>query len=274
MKKYLEILRQQPTPFRFLAARLLVKTGACRAFAIKRRGYQLRFQPSNLSMQMWIDREAREEELEFFRAFLKPGDHVIDVGANIGDTALAAGVAVGSAGHVWALEAHPRIYQYLCENIRFNNDLNVEAINSAVGEISGKISFSDSKWDDMNKVGNGNLTIPMCRLDDLNFGRQQIALLKIDVEGYEKNVLSGSTMTLRETSCIYFEVSQNNFDSFGYTVQELLSLVESLGFEIFRFAGKNVLARVNPNYEPGKVENLVAVRQADFLKQRTSWQLH
>jgi hypothetical protein len=81
-------------------------------------------------------------------------------------------------------------------------------------------------------------------------------------------------MTLRETSCIYFEVSQNNFDSFGYTVQELLSLVESLGFEIFRFAGKNVLARVNPNYKPGKVENLVAVRQADFLKQRTSWQLH
>ena len=96
MKSYLRILRNHKRPLRFIAGRALVKSGLCTRLTIPQDGYRLRFYPSNLSEQLWVDRSWREPELQLIRAYLRVGDHVIDVGANVGDTALAAALEVGA----------------------------------------------------------------------------------------------------------------------------------------------------------------------------------
>jgi FkbM family methyltransferase len=151
---------------------------------IQQHAYRLRFHPSNLAEQLWVKPSSRRDALEFFWAYLKPGDKVIDVGANIGDTVLTASACVGSKGWVWAIEPHPRIFRFLRANLALNHVRNVEATNSAAGEFSGTVSFTDDRRDDMNRVGDGALIVPIRPLDDLVRCRDSISLLKVDVEGY------------------------------------------------------------------------------------------
>src|SRR5206468_1237642 len=110
-------LRSHRHPSRFLMAKLLMLTGACRFFTIHQRGYRLWFHNSNVAMYRWIAPTEQEAELEFFRAYLKPGDIVVDVGANIGETALTESLAVGNSGRVIAFEPHPRTFGFLKENL-------------------------------------------------------------------------------------------------------------------------------------------------------------
>ena len=91
-----------------------------RHLSVRREGYVLHFFPTSMSAAMWADPDFRVGEERFLRAVLQPGDVVIDVGANVGSTALASAVAVGAEGHVLAVEPHPRIFGYLKANIARN----------------------------------------------------------------------------------------------------------------------------------------------------------
>ena len=256
-----------------MLARILVKSGLCRLFTIEQNGYRLRFHPSNLSEQLWIAPETRIEALAFFYAYLKPGDRVLDIGANIGDTVLTAAIQVGPEGQVWAVEPHPRTYQFLVSNLELNHIRNVETLNCAVGETSGEVVFADDRRDDMNRVGIGTLTVPLARLDDLVKCRDSIALLKVDVEGYEKPVIDGASEILANTCSIHFEVSRRHFSWFGYSIRDLLGSLRSNGFRLFSLRTNGHLEEIDTDYETEEVENLVGLKDpADFVA-RTGWAL-
>src|SRR5262245_50877542 len=120
MKNYYRLLRKHRYPSRFLIAKLLMLTGACRLLTIQQRGYRLRFNKSNVAMYRWIDPTENDADLAFFRACLKPGDLVVDVGANIGETVLTESLAVGNSGRVIAFEPHPRTFKFLRQNLELN----------------------------------------------------------------------------------------------------------------------------------------------------------
>jgi FkbM family methyltransferase len=271
MIRYLNIVRGHKRPLRFLLARLLVKSGLCRFFIIQQNGYRLRFHPSNLSEQLWVSPQTRVEALEFFRAYLKPGDQVIDVGANIGDTVLTSAIQVGPNGRVWAVEPHPRTYHFLLSNLELNHINNVETINCAVGATSGEVTFADDRRDDMNRVGTGTLLVPMERLDSLVKCRGTIALLKVDVEGYEKPVFDGAGGIFAKTCSIHFEVSQRHFSWFGYKIHDLLQLLTSTGFLLFSLRSNGYLEEIDANYETGEVENLIGLKDPVDFQARTGW---
>ncbi len=270
----INILRAHKKPLRFLLARLLVKSGLCRFFTIQQNGYRLRFQPSNLSEQLWVFPQTREEPLEFFRAYLKPGDSVIDVGANIGDTVLTSAIQVGPHGMVWALEPHPRTYHFLLSNLKLNHVHNVEAINCAAGETFGEVAFSDDRRDDMNRVGTGTLTVPVQKLDTLIKCRDTIALLKVDVEGYEKPVFDGADEIFSKTCSVHFEVSRQHFSWFGYNIRDILELLKSKGFLLFSLRSSGALEEIDTNYEPAGVENLIGLKDPADFQNRTGWVVH
>ena len=272
MKKYLRVVMRHPRPGRFLAARLLMATGACRLFTIRQHGFAVRFHPANLSSQLWIDPHGRDEALSFFRDYLKPGDRVVDVGANIGDTVLAASMQVGPSGHVLGIEPHPRTFRFLQENVALNGVRNVELINVAAGSAPGTAQFSDDRRDDMNRINGGSLRVPVKRLDDLVAGAEPIALLKVDVEGYEKHVFEGAPAVLKRTRCVHFEVSTLHFPRFGYTTRDLLTLLRDAGFGLFRLAPRQFMP-ITVGFETAPFENLVAVRDADEFARRTGWSL-
>lgn len=273
MKKYWKLVREHKRPCRFLAARLLMATGLCRFFTIKQRGYKLRFHPANLSSQLWIDRNDREKALTFFRDYLKLGDRVVDVGANIGDTVLVASTQVGRSGRVIGVEPHPRTFRFLQENTRLNGVANVELINAAVGATSGTVRFSDDRRDDMNRVDGGNLHVAIARLDELVSDTLPLALLKVDVEGYEKFVFEGAGEVLRRAQCVYFEVSALHFCRFGYSTRDVLQLLRCKGFHLFRAQKPSGLISITTDFDTDPFENLVALRNLEDFRRRTGWTL-
>ena len=62
-------------------------------------------------MSRWIAPLDHYSELEFFRAYIKPGDTVVDVGANVGETVLIESLAVGCAGRRYRLRTAPENLQ-------------------------------------------------------------------------------------------------------------------------------------------------------------------
>jgi FkbM family methyltransferase len=258
--RYIRILRNEPRPFRFLLSRVLWRTGLCRLFTIDRPGFRLRFAPSGLSARYWTYPDARQDDHDFLRAYLRPGDRTLDVGANIGALALHAAALVGEAGHVTAIEAHPRTFGFLAANVTLNRSRNVTVINTAVGDRAGTVRFTDVHSDEKNGVTDeGGLELPVRTLDELLKDTPgPFRLLKLDVEGFELNVLRGATETLARTECVCFEVSRRS-SLYGYTSEDVVATLEAAGLAVLDMEGNPV---PRPFEASPRAENYVAVRDA------------
>ena len=277
LRRYADILRHQARPGRFLVSRALLYSGLSTRFVIPKRGFRLRFYPTNGSAQQWVDPyhehdsdHGRREET-FFRGYLRPDDVVVDVGASIGLTALTAFSVVGRGGRVLAFEPHPRIFGFLVGNIALNG---AEAVitprNVALGESSGTVFITDARADDANSVSSEatGVSVPISTLDEVAAQLPRIALLKIDVEGYELFVLRGAVDTLKRIDCIYFESYDPNFARHGYGLSELVELMAANGFEVRRFDGAGTTTAVIAAEGSSDLEDLVAVRNLDHLHRR------
>ena len=238
--KILRFVRRLPQtnhPLRTTLALLLQATGLSRAFVIQRPTYRLRFFPdSALSRSMWINpRQTRHEET-FVRKYLQAGDTMIDIGANVGTVVFSAATQVKNTGLVVAVEPHPRIFSYLTGNNDLNHFTNIEFVHAAVGQEEGIVQFSDKGSDDRNQVlDSGNISVPLTTLDALveKLGISHIDLLKIDVEGYEKNVLLGAAQALQITQCVFIETLESNLQQFGTSAAELYDILWQHGFQMF-----------------------------------------
>lgn len=271
---YLHVVKTNPRPVRFLLGRALVVTGLSKHFLIEQSGgYKLRFFPSNLSEQLWSNPTLREEPLAFFRAYLRPGEVVVDVGANIGDTSIVCAGSVNPGGMVYAFEPHPRVFAWLRENLDLNRVDNVRAANLALGESEGSVDFSDDRRDDMNHVlsaGAGTLRVPVKTLDSALPPLGEVRLLKVDVEGFELFVLRGARQVLQKTKAVHVEVGEAHFEHYGYRLADVLGILIESGFSLYRFASDRELVPIDAQFRPLKVENVVGARDPDDLRARIS----
>jgi FkbM family methyltransferase len=237
-RQFFRNLRNAPSKWRFFASKFLLHTRLGPLVVMRRNGYRLRLYPTNLSHAFFLgDRNfQRRADEAFIERIVKSGDFVVDIGANIGSFALQCAHRVGPMGRVIAVEAHPRIFRYLCGNIRLNRcGKVVKAFHCGMGDVAGEMRITDSRYDDTNHLTDGGdgLAVPIRTLDDLLADQPgTIDLLKIDVEGYERFVLRGGSGTLRRVRILYIEVCEVNFKIFGYTVAELLSELEEAGYTL------------------------------------------
>jgi len=274
LDKYITILCAQKRPWRFLISRVLMRTKLCTFFTINRGRFLLNFYPSALSAQYWIDGPIADDDENFVFSYVKYGDCVVDVGANIGVISLSSSIAAGTAGNITAIEAHPRVYKYLCGNIKLNNCRNIVAINAAVGNSVGSLKISDSRADNENFVNShSGVEINIKTLDSLFAPTdKRIALLKIDVEGYEKYVLQGAENTLSITDCIYIEFSEKNCGKYGYSCSEVAHLIKAKGFLLFRKTD-TVLEQIADTCAFEGCQNLIALRNTAEFTKRTGWKI-
>lgn len=269
MKAHWEILRRQERPLKFLASRVLMRLKISSLFSIRRDGVKLRFHPTSLSAQMWINPMERRADEAFFRSYLRRGDVVIDVGANVGSLTAVAARAVGH-GQVYAIEPHPRIYGFLKNNLALNRFANVVTFNLALGDRVQQVKVSDSRSDDQNRIdAESGLSIEMRRLDDLGIREPHISLLKIDVEGYEKFVLQGATETLKRVSCIYFESSEQLYQRYDYSTRDVLLLLARANFSVYRMTNEGRIQAVTDDYSALRPENWIAVRSLEEFLRRS-----
>ena len=134
-----------------------------------------------------------------FRSFIRPGDVVLDVGANTGFYTLLSSKLAGSSGHVYAFEPMPRNIDFLERHVKLNAARNVTIIPLAVAASSGKARFRLGANASMGGLANeGELEVQTGSLDDLLAGGR-IALpnfIKMDIEGGETDALNGASAIL------------------------------------------------------------------------------
>ena len=150
-------------------------------------------------------------ELDFVERSIGIGDHVIDVGANIGYFALSMAKRVGPAGSVVAVEPSPAAVHCLRLGVDENGfGERLTVVEAAAGSRDGDARFV-SVPDSTNRgsgfvledaarpvpEGHAALPVPLVRLDAC-MRRRPVAFLKLDVEGAELQVLSGADTLLRE----------------------------------------------------------------------------
>jgi FkbM family methyltransferase len=139
---------------------------------------------------------------------LKPGKAFVDVGANIGYYSLLASRLVGDKGRVISIEASPKIYSVLQDNVSLNSFAsNIEAHNLAIADKSKKTSVylgpdgnlgsttTSESLHDKFPYRNYNLEaqVEAVTLDSLieTENIENLQLIKIDVEGTEREVIDG-----------------------------------------------------------------------------------
>lgn len=221
---------------RKLRADALVRTGRCRGRTIRVRDFVIHFHPAAMARSFFVNPADRAVDHAVITSLLRPGDTCVDVGANIGTTVIPAAMAVGPAGRVWALEAHPRIARFLAENIALNHLANVELRACAADAERGTVTLSDIASDDMNAIqrtASGGLVVEAHRLDDVIGGETPIALLKIDVEGAELRVLAGAPRVLARTAAVYIEIGDAMLRRLGGSAEDLVAQLRRAGFELF-----------------------------------------
>jgi FkbM family methyltransferase len=158
-------------------------------------------------------------------SLLPPGqwkalDCAVDVGANVGDWSSAV-LELISPEKLIVIEPGPTMFAQLRE--KFAGKSNIQLHNVAIGETNGMTTLRmthDSTGasilpprDEMKKLIGGNWTIeaevqcPLRTLDSLLADTPEISLLKIDVQGYEKQALAGATGTLAKTKFLLIELN-------------------------------------------------------------------
>ena len=139
-------------------------------------------------------------ELRFLARACRPGDVVVDVGANVGIFTLVAARATSPTGTVHAFEPVPATFETLRRNVRRNGLAGVHAKQLACSDGAGTISLGVAgpvvDTGGFSRHGRHHtVTVPAVRLDDELDGRS-IRLLKLDVEGDEWRALDGLERTL------------------------------------------------------------------------------
>ena len=140
---------------------------------------------------------------EALRRLLRPGDVVYDIGANVGFFTVLAARLVGSGGAVVAFEPLPSTAEALRRNAALNGFAHVTVVARAVGRAAGAAKLAlreESTWARLAAPGETGPTVEveMVAIDDL-VGSGAIrppALVKIDVEGAELEVIAGMRRTI------------------------------------------------------------------------------
>lgn len=163
-----------------------------------------------------------------FAPFIKPGDHVIDVGACIGNYTALFLELVGPSGTVSAIEPNPEPFQCLQINCP-------KAHCFQIGCSDECDSCSIDNRDD--NIGAAFL-IPChfggikCHTLDCLFPTEMPSLLKIDVEGMECEVLEGARKLLeRSKPVLFIEYNARTLPRSNKTIADLRALLKSLGYD-------------------------------------------
>jgi FkbM family methyltransferase len=201
--------------------------------------------------------EWAEHEIAFCGRFLRPGDTVLDVGAYIGTHALAFGERVGPGGRVYSFEAQPASFSLLARNMAALAQ--VTTVHAAVGhDLAGTsilldaIDVAEPRSYGSAAIGDAPaplhpIRVPATTLDALDLA--SCALVKIDVEGMEDQVLSGAERLL--SACAPLVYAECNTVDAGSRV---ISRLRMCGYDVWM----HLADAYNPNNWRGNATNIFA----------------
>ena len=146
------------------------------------------------------------DQTPLFCDHVRPGQTVLDLGANVGYYTLLAAELVGPSGTVVAFEPEPLNAAYLRRHVEVNRLPQVDVLQHAVGRAAGTLRFTRGKGRGRGHLHDeGELEVEVVTLDEVVEARSLTPnCLKIDVEGAEADVLEGGRGVLEEHRPVLF----------------------------------------------------------------------
>ncbi|TWO72207.1 FkbM family methyltransferase [Caenimonas sedimenti] len=215
-----------------------------------------------LEQQDWF-----EDEIRFLRRALRPGQQVLDIGANYGVYALSMAKTVGPSGRVVAFEPASETARLLAAGIAANGFDQVKLEKAALSSEIGQAQLSLNQDSELNALVRGaaaqagaSETVPVTTLDEalMRHGWQSIDFVKIDAEGEEASILRGGVRFFRDLSpLVQYEIRADAAVHLGLADQ-----FAARGYASYRLVpGLGVLVPFDPQATPdGYLLNLFACK--------------
>ncbi len=182
------------------------------------------FYPEDIQQSWWANHRYYEEEMINFILDNYKGGIFIDVGSSIGNHTTAFSKV---ADKVHSFEPYFGTFFHQLLNLHANNIKNVEPHSVSLGNTCGTKKFHFDKRSSgggFTDDERGEYIVPIVKLDDFNF--EKITLIKIDVEGYELEVLKGSIKSLKKWKPdIFIECSTEKM------LKDVTKILEPLGYK-------------------------------------------
>jgi len=185
---------------------------------IRYEGYSLFVYPKKqgIHYDLFCNKFREKKATELVKTqLLHQGDVVLDIGANIGYYALLESYLVGNKGIVYAVEPVTDNLKLLSKNVRFNSISNIEVTQIAMGDENKTATMFLShkpNWHTLNETSArtkgvvGVEDVQLTTVDDFLKGRRKPDLIRMDVEGYELEILKGSSETLKKGIPLLIEI--------------------------------------------------------------------
>jgi FkbM family methyltransferase len=196
---------------------------------------------SFLEWQLWAFGSFEAYVAQLFPYLVRDGDRCVDVGANVGVHAVRLGKLAGPAGEVIAFEPDLELSRRAAANVALNGLANVRVVQAAASDRSGdRVSLFRATAQDTNRaraslLRHAYLTGPAQEVETVTIDQAcpgQVALIKIDVEGYEAAVVAGAAQTIaRYSPAIVFEYAPELLTERSQCPFEQLA---DSGYEMFR----------------------------------------
>lgn len=204
-------------------------------------------------------------DLAAIRSFIRPGDVVLDVGANIGTFAIPFATSAGPNGHVYGFEPMDETASVLRANIA-GNDLTdrISVVQSLVSDVPGDfvpelLDHNVAATRFVRADTADDSTPPTVRIDDwadATIGSDaDVHLLKIDVEGMDIPVLrSSQRLVERCLPVVTVEIAVHELTARGERLSEIEDVLAPLGYHFFRNLSPRNAA--NDSFQLGRLTSL------------------
>lgn len=203
----------------------------------------------------WLLRRFPEEKWPFspiVKRLIRPGDCVVDAGANVGYVTLLLSRWVGEAGCVHSFEPVPETFEWLSESVRKLKLANVKLHNCGLSNSSQSATMGIPRYSSggenlyesrIVEEGRGarfarTVSVSLNTLDRLLVGcSQRVSFIKIDVEGHELLAVKGALQVIsRDKPALLVEVTGDP-DRSDSLAGELFVLLAGLGYQSFIWDG-------------------------------------
>lgn len=219
------------------------------------------------------------DDMSFLLHFLRPGELFLDIGANIGSYTILGSGAAGA--DTICFEPMPSTFECLVDNINLNRlSARVMPYNVAVGAQAGEINMVADQ-DTMNHIITSadymgeTIKVPMVTIDGVLLEQlnRVPTIIKIDVEGFETDVLIGAEKTLACSGLEVLLIELNGCGaSFGYSDEDIHQLLIKYEFNLVKYDG--FTRKLKPIIFGSHQDNALYVRDIDGVQTKVLQSRH
>lgn len=208
-----------------------------------------------------------EPELDLVPLAVRPGDEVLDIGANYGYYTYHLSRAVGPTGRVYAFEPVPFTHRTLRFVTKLLGLRNVTIVQKGCADTAGRVTFTIPVQSNgamsagLAHIGVRSEGRPVAQYRTWNRTRQidcdvvrvdeylpnltNLSLIKCDIEGAELLAFRGAARVIESHhACVICEVNPWYLEGFGLRLEELVAFFHDRGYRMYRYTPEKTLAEV------------------------------